>query len=314
MAKKAIEQPVLFTKMIQLRNDAYKMLELDETFAPQYEKTIEGLPMLTSPKDIAAWIKGKPMSEIQTKFMGMESFFPQAVVNVVNTNPYDLVSNPARFFSQLIQSPVMFGAKQTTPFLKYPFEATLNYSLFFGKKIEDFPGETEQYLGQMIPAKKAYMFKQFGGIFKEIDMLTKTDLPIVGGAFAPNPYSGRKYHVADFLLSQTGVVPKVRDEVTEVRNVVRDLEERYRKYSASAKYMEYAPKESADYAKKTMETYYALSVMKFYRDWLLEQRDSARAKQVKEYQELDKVYKKRIRQAFKTGNFDMLNDFVKEKK
>ena len=96
MLKKAIEQPVFFTKLAQLQNDMGKMLEVDRRFAPQYESTSEGLPWVT-PTDWGKFIKGKALGDdVPVKFIAMEhrlSNFPLSCSRIIPTSISDQLSS-----------------------------------------------------------------------------------------------------------------------------------------------------------------------------------------------------------------------------
>jgi len=303
MLKKAIEQPVFFTKLAQLQNDMGKMLEVDRRFAPQYESTSEGLPWVT-PTDWGKFIKGKALGDdVPVKFIAMESFFPQASVNIVDIgNPARLFKTPIESLLKILGSVPEFAFKQGTPIIKLPLELQQNYSYFYKRPIEQYPGETSRFLGMDLPAKSQYVLKHVAGILKEVDQVVST--------FQPNPYSGKPYHIADFILGAvTGFKAQYRDEVPRVREVMQELNEMYIRNASDFKNKLYDRPAAEKHAVKALSAYYGYKILEFYRDWLQEQRDSVRFKMMKEQQAKQKIQKKADTIEMKKENFLRRQDY-----
>jgi hypothetical protein len=61
-----------------------------------------------------------------------------------------------------LTSPISLLGESLSPFLKVPLEHTANYNTFLKKPIEEYEGQTKNFLGMDMPIKTAYDLSQLG--------------------------------------------------------------------------------------------------------------------------------------------------------
>lgn len=65
-----------------------------------------------------------------------------------------------------------------TPALRLPYELLTNQNTFYGRPIQEYPGQRVPFLGVDMPAAPAYMARQLLGPLQQVNRLTQTDVPL----------------------------------------------------------------------------------------------------------------------------------------
>jgi hypothetical protein len=267
MLEKAITQPIMFNKLTQLQSNMYKILELDKAFAPQYEKTGEGLPIIMGIDNWNKFFTGKPLAEIDTKYITAERFLPQAVVNLVDMNGFKDIINPINFAKRAVEGFLTYSIGNMTLFLKTPVEQLIDYSFYFKRPITRYADQTVKYCGITMSPKVQNVIRSFIGGMKEVDDVV--------GWFDKNAYTGKPYHTVDTTMFSWLLGGKAydRDEIREIQYTLGDLRDQYRYNARDAKNKVFNDNEMKNHARKAVALKYAINILEWYKNYALEFRD-----------------------------------------
>lgn len=267
MLEKAITQPIMFNKLTQLQNNAYKILELDKAFAPKYEQTGEGMPIVLGLNNWNKFVTGKPLSEIDVRYITAERFLPQAVVNLVDMNGFKDILNPLEFTKKSIEGFLGYAIGNATPFLKTPVEQLIDYSFYFKRPITRYADQTIKYAGLDMSPKVQNVIRSFIGGMKEIDEIV--------GWFDKNAYTGKPYHTVDTSIVSWLLGGKAydRNEIREIQTTLGQLRDRYRYNVRDAKNKVFDPKAMKEHARQAVAIQYAIRVLEWYKEYATEFKD-----------------------------------------
>jgi hypothetical protein len=266
MLQKAIEQPVYFTKIAQLKNDMYTILELDKNFAPKGEQVMEGIPVV-APQSVGKFLAGKPLNEVQTQYFSGEGWLPQAVVNLFEFNGLKTLLNPIETGQNIIKGVLEYGAGGMTPAIKVPLETFTGYSFQFKRMLQTYPDQTVRFLGMNLEPKQVNLIRSTLGALREVDDIVSI--------WDKNAITGRpKFTVYDVLFKNLiGYRPYNRDEMQGVRGALGKLKEIYQGNLSDAKRKIYDKSAQEKHAYNALMAYHGIKTLEWYQDFVTEVRD-----------------------------------------
>jgi len=276
MIQKAIEQPAYFTKITQLKNNAYSILELDKNFAPRGEEVMEGIPSISlDPKNIMKFAKGKPMNEIKTQYFSGEGWLPQAVVNLFEPSKLknliapDSIEEWAPFETALNigKGAMEYVVGGMNPLLKVPVESLTGYSFQFKRMLQTYPDQTTEFLGMHMAPKRVNILRSVFGTLREVDDLMST--------WEKNAITGQpKYTAADLIYKNVfGYRPYNRNEIREVTGALGELKQIYQSNLSDSRKMVYDQPQAQKHARNALMAYHGIKALEWYKDFLTEVRD-----------------------------------------
>lgn len=274
MFEKAITQPVYFSKVTQLKNNAYKILELDKNYAPLGEQVMEGIPSV-SVADIPKFIAGKPMNEIRTQYLSGEGWLPQAVVNLFEPSKLsNLIAPkslgewlPVDMGKNILTGAVDYAGGSITPGIKVILESVSGYSFQFKRPLQVTPDQTVKFLSFNMSPKQANILRSVFGSLRHADDIINT--------WDKNAITGRpKYTVYDILWKNLfGYRPYNRDEIREIKGTLGELKQIYQSNLADARRKVYEPGQAQKHAHNALMAMHGIKALEWYRDFATEVRD-----------------------------------------
>jgi hypothetical protein len=276
MLQKAIEQPAFFTKITQLKNNAYSILELDKNFAPRGEEVMEGIPSVSlNPTNVGKFFKGKPMNEIKTQYFSGEGWLPQAVINLFEPSKLKNLIAPDRIeewapletLTNIGKGAMEYVVGGASPMLKLPVESLTGYSFQFKRMLQAYPDQTTEFLGMHMAPKRVNILRSVFGTLREVDDVISI--------WDKNAITGQpKYTAYDILWKNLiGYRPYNRNEIREVSGALGELKQIYQSNLSDSRKMVYDPPQAQKHAKNALMAYHGIKALEWYKDFLTEVRD-----------------------------------------
>ena len=126
---------------------------------------------------------------------------------------FDLVNAVSNIFSQQPLEGLRYIGAQMHPALKNMAEFVVNRDFFSGRDIEQFPGDTKEFLGQELPAHMRHVLKSWFRGLSELDRLNvfnASEMKVAVDAVRRGDVIGRRKElplIERFMSSAFGPVP-----------------------------------------------------------------------------------------------------------
>lgn len=261
MLEKAMTQPTIYTKVIQAQENLNKMLEVDARMMPLFESQTEGVPITF---DLEKFFAGKPMKEIETKFVSAEGFLPQTVVNLFDTNGVKDLLDPIGASKNLVEGTFNYVAGKLSPLIKTVGETGANYSFFYKNKIERYPGQASKFMGIKMPRKVQNVLRSTLGSLKQLDDYMKV--------WIKNDYTGKPYYSGYQILFKglVGLKPYDHDELRQVTFTIGKLRDKYRAATRDMVNKVGNPTAQKNHAVQSLALRYTIKQLEFYKEFMEE--------------------------------------------